>query len=66
MTEKQFSILDMIIFPLFMAILSTIAAAYLIDREERVIAFFISSYSVIMYLVSLVGLRTKLTIRKKV
>lgn len=55
----------MIIFPLVMAILATIIAILMIEREERIIAFFMSFYSFNMYFVSLSGLLTLISLRKK-
>lgn len=65
MTQKRFSIIDMIIFPLIMAMLATVIAILMIEREERIIAFFMSFYSFNMYFVAISGLLTKISLRKK-
>jgi uncharacterized membrane protein len=65
MSSNRFSMIDMIILPLLMAILSTIFSIVMLERGELLIAFFISFYSFNMYFVAISGLITKLTLRKK-
>jgi hypothetical protein len=65
MTQKQFSVISMILFPLVMSLFAALFTIFLINGNQIVMAVFMAFYGLVMFLVSLTGLQTKLLIRKR-